>query len=55
MNATKQIHQAFDNTEKIWQRSFYEHIIRNKDDYDNIVKYIAENPIKWFYDELYTK
>ena len=51
MNATKQIHQAFDNTEKIWQRSFYEHIIRDKDDYDSIVKYITENPIKWFYDD----
>ena len=31
----------------IWQRSYYEHIIRNETDYLEIYKYIEENPIKW--------
>ena len=38
---------------KIWQRSFYDHVIRNKEDYEETVRYIAENPLKWTYDELY--
>ncbi len=38
----------------IFQRSFVEHIIRNNDDYKEHVKYIYENPLNWYYDELYT-
>lgn len=30
----------------IWQRSYYEHIIRNKQDFEEIQKYIYENPYK---------
>ncbi len=30
-----------------WQRSYYEHIIRNDIELDNIRRYINENPIKW--------
>ena len=37
----------------IWQKSFYDHIIRNKRDFDEISKYIYENPLKWQFDELY--
>jgi len=32
---------------KIWQRDYYEHIIRNKKSYDEISKYIQTNPLKW--------
>ena len=35
--------------EKIFQRSFSEHIIRDKNDYANHIKYIYENPIQWYY------
>jgi len=31
----------------IFQRSYYEHIIRNRDEYDAIVRYIYENPLRW--------
>ena len=41
--------------EKLFQTSFYEHIIRSREDYEEIVKYIYENPIRWCYDELYTE
>ena len=41
--------------ENIWQASFNDHIIRNRDDYEEHVKYIYENPIRWYYDELYTE
>ena len=39
----------------IWQRGFHDHIIRNREDYTEHVKYIHENPIKWRFDELYTE
>ena len=41
--------------ENIWQARFYDHIIRNRRDYEEHVKYILENPIRWEYDELYSK
>ena len=37
----------------IWQKHFYDHIIRNFKDYEEHVKYIYENPICWYNDELY--
>ena len=39
----------------IWQRSFHDHIIRDKSDYEKISKYMYENPIKWQYDCFYVK
>ena len=38
----------------IWQRHFNDHIIRNREDYEEHIKYICENPVAWYYDELYT-
>ena len=40
---------------QIWQRSFHDHVIRDRNDYDKIAKYIYENPIKWKYDCFYTE
>ena len=39
----------------IWQRSFYDHIIRSETDYVNHLRYIEENPKKWMMgqDEYY--
>ncbi len=33
----------------LWQKSYYEHIIRNEKEYYEIVKYIKNNPLKWIY------
>ncbi len=32
---------------KIWQRNYYEHIIRNEQAYERISTYIKENPKRW--------
>jgi len=37
----------------LWQKSFYDHIIRDEEDYQNHLKYIEENPAKWAEDEYY--
>ena len=39
--------------EKLFQRSFYDHVIRNQKDYETRKKYILENPIKWYYYQVY--
>ena len=38
----------------IWQKLFFDHIIRNRQDHDEHIKYICENPLNWYYDKLYT-
>ena len=35
----------------LWQRNYYEHIIRNEEDYERIFNYIATNPTHWAEDE----
>ena len=37
----------------IWQRSYHDHIIRNEEDYNAILRYIQENPAKWCEDRYY--
>lgn len=32
---------------KIWQRGYYERIVRNKKVLENIINYINENPLRW--------
>ena len=34
-----------------WQRSFYDHVIRDDDDLNRIREYIQNNPLKWSLDE----
>ena len=37
----------------IWQRNYYEHIIRNEKKYYKIIEYIRTNPLKWEEDKYY--
>jgi len=31
----------------VWQKSFYDHVVRDEQDFQQIWRYIDENPIKW--------
>jgi len=42
--------QRFDA--KLWQRNYWEHIIRNEQELIRIRHYIENNPIQWEYDKL---
>lgn len=42
--------QAFNK--KLWQRNYWEHIIRNKKSYQRISEYIIKNPENWENDKL---
>jgi len=35
----------------VWQRNYYEHVIRNEDDLNRVRQYIIDNPMKWLEDE----
>ncbi|HSB89745.1 MAG TPA: transposase [Anaerolineales bacterium] len=40
-------------TRRVWQRGFYDHVIRNEADLRRIRTYIEENPLRWVSDEYY--
>ncbi|MGE0683554.1 MAG: transposase [Candidatus Binatia bacterium] len=35
---------------RLWQRNYYEHIIRNEAALEQIRQYIADNPVRWAFD-----
>ncbi|QKG80619.1 transposase [Tenuifilum thalassicum] len=39
----------------VWQRNYYEHIVRNDDELNAIRQYIINNPLKWRDDENFMK
>ena len=43
------------NADKIFQTSFYEHVIRSDTDYAEIYDYIKYNPDRWHEDKLYPR
>lgn len=38
--------------QSVWQRNYWEHIIRNENEYQRIAQYIINNPLKWETDKL---
>ena len=51
MNSAKEINRLRDaRTTSLWQRNYYEHIIRNENELDKIREYIQNNPLKWEFD-----
>jgi REP element-mobilizing transposase RayT len=47
---TRRIGREF-NTTYIWQRNYYEHVIRDHKDWNRIHRYIVSNPSLWAEDE----
>jgi len=54
MNSSKEIHNLYGDT-IVWQRGFHDHIIRDRQDYEKIAKYIYENPLRWKHDCFYVE
>jgi len=40
---------------RIWQRNYYDRVIRNEQEYKKIYEYIETNPLQWEDDEYYIK
>jgi hypothetical protein len=39
-----------DRSGRVWQRNYYERVIRNDAELNRVREYIAENPMKWQFD-----
>ena len=39
----------------VFQRGYIDHIIRSREDYEEHLRYIRDNPARWCYDELYVE
>jgi len=37
----------------LWQRNYYEHVIRSLEEYERIADYIINNPAKWQQDKFF--
>jgi len=47
---SKRVHQITGELRiPVWQRGYYEHVIRNQDDFMKTVDYIRLNPIRWIH------
>ena len=54
MNTSRQIH-AFAPDLVVWQRSYYDHVIRDERDYSETWAYMDGNPGRWAEDELFAQ
>ena len=48
---TRRINHSMGKTGAVWQRGYYERVIRNEPDLETIRQYILENPVRWEEDE----
>jgi putative transposase len=51
IGVTKWYRQRLDASQ-IWQRNYWEHIIRNEQELDRVRRYIVDNPLQWEQDSL---
>ena len=52
MNCSRRIHENHPEVQ-VFQRGYYEHVIRGDKDYHEIWEYIATNPARWAEDRYY--
>lgn len=53
-NTSKKAKRQYGDT-TLWQRGYYDHVVRNQEDYNALAQYIQENPLRWELDKLYTQ
>ncbi len=52
VTATRRINGLRDTAgTPVWQRNFYEHVVRDEEDFSRIRAYIEANPRRWAEDE----
>ena len=50
---TREIHKEYPGV-VLWQKGYYEHVIRDDADYERILEYIANNPAQWASDKYFS-
>ena len=52
--STKDINQHYNTPgTRVWQRNYYDHVIRDDPDLQRLRQYIQDNPMKWELDQLH--
>jgi putative transposase len=51
-NISSEIWNHKGSSTQIWQKSFYDHIIRDEKDLERVREYICNNPLQWELDEM---
>ena len=52
MNSAKEYNNLCNTkSNRLWQRNYYEHVIRNEKELNNLREYIMNNPLKWSMDK----
>ena len=54
-SVTRKIRNNKNDNIRIWQRSFYDRVVRNEEELYRIREYVVNNPAKWEEDEYYQK
>jgi REP element-mobilizing transposase RayT len=44
--SAKEINRALGTSGEFWQREFYDHLVRNQEEFERITQYVADNPAK---------
>lgn len=47
---SRKIHEIYPDVD-VWQKSFYDKVVRDEKGYFDVWQYIDENPLKWELDE----
>lgn len=50
---TRRVWRVSGSEEPVWQRNYYERVIRDEEELGRLRVYISENPLKWEEDEYY--
>jgi putative transposase len=48
--ATKRIRERFNKSAPVWQRNYFERVIRDAEEFSAARRYILENPARWEWD-----
>jgi putative transposase len=48
--ATKRVHEELKLRVPLWQRNYFEAVVRDGEEFSNAVRYIEENPARWEWD-----
>jgi len=51
INILRELHKI--PKKPVWQRNYYEHVLRNQESFNKISEYIIYNPQKWKEDEFF--
>ena len=54
MNSSKAIRQRYGDI-SVWQRGYFDHVVRNQEDYVALAEYVQTNPLRWELDKLYAE